>query len=111
MSEKEKVLAVLKELSQTEKMQGIQIGLFGSYARNDQSKLSDIDIVLKAQRPLLLIEDEYEEFIKEFIYQKLHCECDVVDYADLVEDYKLYEKENLGEYTIKRNVDREAIMI
>jgi predicted nucleotidyltransferase len=46
-SNKEKVIDILSNLANDKKFGNIQIGLFGSYARNEQSNNSDIDDVLK----------------------------------------------------------------
>lgn len=107
----EEVIKTLEELKQTKKMESIQIGLFGSYAKGMQTDSSDIDIVLKAKAPLFLIADGYEDYIKKFIMKKLHKECDVIDYADLMADYQIAKEDGFEDYCMKSIVDREAIML
>ena len=107
----DEVIKVLKELRRTEKMKSIQVGLFGSYAKGMQNGDSDIDIVLKADTSLFLIKDGYEEFIKNFIMQSLHKNCDVIDYADLLDDYERAKEDGFEDYCMKTIVDREAIML
>lgn len=54
-SDKDKVINVLSNLANEKRFGNIQIGLFGSYARNEQTNNSDIDIVLKSTESLLLM--------------------------------------------------------
>lgn len=107
----DEVIKALKELRRTEKMKVVQVGLFGSYAKGMQTGDSDIDIILKADTPLFLIKDGYEEFIKEFIMKSLHKDCDVIDYADLQDDYERAKEDGFEDYCMKNIVDREVIML
>lgn len=56
-SNKETVINVLSNIASNKQFINIQIGLFGSYARNQQTNNSDIDLVLKGTKPLLLVYD------------------------------------------------------
>ena len=48
MQEKNSILATLKELKPTYEKEGIiLLGLFGSYAKDKQTKFSDIDVAYK----------------------------------------------------------------
>ena len=48
MSQKSEILSKLKELKPTYEKEGlILLGLFGSYAKNTQTKFSDIDVAYK----------------------------------------------------------------
>lgn len=66
-SNKEKVIDILSNLANDKQFGNIQIGLFGSYARNEQTNNSDIDVVLKSTKPLLLIYDGIEDTLQTYI--------------------------------------------
>ena len=108
---KEKVIDVLSNLAKDKQFGNIQIGLFGSYARNEQTNYSDIDVVLKSTKPLLLIYDGIEDTLQSYIKASLGLECDVVDYADLIADYEEAKELGIEEFTLKPVIDREAIWI
>ncbi len=110
-SNQETVINVLSDLAKDKKLGGIQIGLFGSYARNEQTNVSDIDVVLKGTKPLLLIYDGIEDTVQTFIKVQLGLECDIVDYADLEVDYEEAKELGIEEFTLKPVIDREAIWI
>ena len=48
----EDIISSLKELSRLELFNGIELGLFGSYARGGYKKKSDVDIVYKSNTEL-----------------------------------------------------------
>jgi predicted nucleotidyltransferase len=108
---RETVIKELHNLTKNNKLSNIEIGLFGSYARNEQTDNSDIDVVLKGTKPLLLVYDGIEGTLQTHLKIKLGLKCDVVDYADLEADYEEAKELGLEEYTLKPVVDREAIWI
>ncbi len=108
---RESVMEELYNLANDEKLSNIQIGLFGSFARNEQTDNSDIDVVLKGTKPLLLVYDGIEGILQTHIKAKLGLECDVVDYADLEADYEEAKEMGIEKYTLKPIIDREAIWI
>jgi len=108
---RESVMKELYNLANDEKLCNIQIGLFGSFARNEQTDNSDIDVVLKGTEPLLLVYDGIEGTMQAYIKTKLGLGCDVVDYADLEDDYEEAKELGIEEYTLKPVIDREAIWI
>jgi uncharacterized protein len=110
-SNKEIVIDVLSNLANNKQFGNIQIGLFGSYARNEQTNNSDIDVVLKSTKPLLLIYDGIEDTLQAYIKANLGLECDVVDYADLEADYEEAKELGIEEFTLKSVIDREAIWV
>ena len=59
MPNKNEILITLKELQPTYEKEGVVIlGLFGSYARDTQTKFSDIDIAYKL---------DYDRFSKKYL--------------------------------------------
>ena len=111
MSTTESVINALTDFSKEPMCGDIKLGLFGSYARDEQSALSDIDIVIKGNKPLLLVYDGIEGMIQNYINEKLGLECDVVDYADLELDYEEAKELGIEEFTLKSEVDKEVIWI
>ena len=58
MQDRNSILSILKELKPTYEQEGlILLGLFGSYAKNTQTKFSDIDIAYKL---------DYDKFSKKY---------------------------------------------
>ncbi len=55
-----------------------RIGLFGSYARDEASQLSDIDFVVDLENPDLFMMSSLQRYLKDL----LHVEVDVVRYRD-----------------------------
>ncbi|MDF2543416.1 MAG: polymerase beta, Nucleotidyltransferase [Herbinix sp.] len=110
-SNKEKVIDILSDLANDKQFGNIKIGLFGSYARNEQTNNSDIDVVLKSTKPLLLVYDGIEDTLQTYIKANLGLECDVVDYADLEAGYEEAKKLGIEEFTLKPVIDKEAIWI
>lgn len=110
-SNKETVINTLSNIANDKQFGNIQIGLFGSYARNEQTNNSDVDLVLKSTRPLLLVYDGIEDTLQAYIKANLGLDCDVVDYADLEADYEEAKELGIEEFTLKPVIDREAIWI
>lgn len=54
MKTRDEVIAILRELKvETAPLFGVRrFGLFGSYARNEQSERSDIDLLVELERPV-----------------------------------------------------------
>lgn len=110
-SDKDTVIDILYNLANDKQFCNIQIGLFGSYARNEQTNNSDIDVVLKSTKPLFLVYDGIEDTLQTYIKANLGLECDVVDYADLEADYEEAKELGIEEFTLKPVIDKEAIWI
>ncbi len=111
MTNKDIIINVLSNIAKEKKFNNIEIGLFGSYARNEQTSSSDVDVVLKSTRPLLLVYDGIEDILQSYIKENLGLECDVVDYADLEVDYEDAKELGIEEFTLKPMVDKEAIWV
>ena len=88
---KEEILQILKELKPKYEAEGFEIlGLFGSYARDEATESSDIDILIDTKKEFL---DKYrgiqafEKFddIKEELKAVLHKEIDFVDRQGLLQ--------------------------
>ena len=108
---RDSVIKALHNIANDSQFDSIQVGLFGSYARNEQTNHSDIDIVLKSTQPLYLVYDGIEDKLQTYLKEMLGIDCDVVDYSDLEADYEEAKELGIEEYTLKRTVDREAIWI
>lgn len=82
---KENIMNYLQELQQELQTQGIlQVALFGSYAKGEQSVYSDIDIAIKKDREYFSSVSPYYYFevvnsIKDKIRKKFHKNIDVFD--------------------------------
>jgi len=82
---RENILHYLGELKQELKPHGIEeMALFGSYAKEEQTVYSDIDIAIRKKKNFLDDYSAYEYFemlssIKEKVRQKLHKSIDIFD--------------------------------
>ena len=82
---KEHILNYLCELKSELSEAGItQLGLFGSYARGDQTLYSDIDIAIKKEEDYLKHRNAYAYFedvakIKHLLFEKFRRSSDVFD--------------------------------
>lgn len=65
----------------------VKIGLFGSYARNEQTMLSDIDLVVEFEENTQNLYD-LKRAVKEFIRGKLNIEVDIAREKYLKPRYK-----------------------
>lgn len=65
----------------------IRIGLFGSYARNEQTVLSDIDLVVEFEENTQNLYD-LKRALKEYIREKLNIEVDIAREKYLKPRYK-----------------------
>jgi uncharacterized protein len=111
INSRESIINMLRNIANDEQFGNIQIGLFGSYAREEQTNNSDIDLVLKSTKPLLLVYDGIENILQTYVKENLGLECDIVDYADLLDDYEEAKEMGLEEFTLKPVIDREAILV
>lgn len=89
--------AVLRELrnhrAEFERLYGVtKIGVFGSVARDEPRKNSDIDVVVEMREPDLF----YLVHIKETLEKNLRRQVDVIRYRDKMNRY------------LKARIDREA---
>ena len=91
---REDVLQELRNhLPQFENLYGVtKIGVFGSVARDEPRKNSDIDVVVEMREPDLF----YLVHIKETLEKKLRRQVDVIRYRDKMNRY------------LKARIDREA---
>ncbi len=82
---KEHILEYLHEIKSELHQNGIvQLGLFGSYARNENTLYSDIDIAIKKEENYLQHRNAYTYFeevakIKQRIFEKFHRSSDIFD--------------------------------
>lgn len=109
--DRDSIIKILNNISNENQFNNIQIGLFGSFARNEQTEHSDVDLVLKSTHPLYLVYDGIEAKLQTYVKEKLGINCDVVDYSDLESDYEEAKELGIEDYTLKPTVDREAIWI
>ena len=65
----------------------VKIGLFGSYARNEQTMLSDIDLVVEFEENTQNLYD-LKRALKEYIREKLNIEVDIAREKYLKPRYK-----------------------
>jgi len=73
----------------------LRIGLFGSYAREEQTEKSDIDIVIEMKNPDLFL----LVAVKNYLQELLNSEVDIVRYR---------KRMNEG---LKRRINKDAIYI
>ncbi|MBU4332195.1 nucleotidyltransferase domain-containing protein [Patescibacteria group bacterium] len=78
MLTKEEILKFLKENKKffRENFQVTKIGLFGSYARNEQDEASDIDILIELERTVPDIFNTKKE-LRKYIKESLDKEVDI----------------------------------
>lgn len=82
---KDSILAYLHEIKSDLSQKGFsQIGLFGSYARDEDTVYSDIDIAIQKEPDFLSHRSAYDYFdeiahLKKLIFQKFHRNSDVFD--------------------------------
>jgi predicted nucleotidyltransferase len=83
--QKENILNYLAEIKSDLRQKGIEkIGLFGSFAKDEASPFSDIDIAIQLQKEYLKKNDVWEYFnlienIKEKLLKKFSRKVDVYD--------------------------------
>ena len=82
---KQAILSYLKELKPTLAQKGIvELGLFGSYARDENTVYSDIDVAIRRDADYLKDRHSYEYFnlideIKNDLLKKFHRQSDIFD--------------------------------
>lgn len=82
---KENLIDFLKEIKPVLEERGIaKIALFGSYARDENSVYSDIDIAIKKQQRFLQHKNAYGYFdtlaeIKKMLHKQFHRNIDIFD--------------------------------
>lgn len=70
LEEIKEILAKYKE--ELKKKYGVKrIGIFGSYARNEQSEISDLDILVELEKPIGLKFVELAEYLEEILGTKV----------------------------------------
>lgn len=85
MIEKNKILNYLKEFKNSpDNRLFLEIGLFGSYAKNEADSFSDIDIAVRVDKEYLKTHDIWDYFdaineIKKSLLQQFHLKSDVFD--------------------------------
>ncbi|GAB4296766.1 MAG: nucleotidyltransferase domain-containing protein [Oscillatoriaceae cyanobacterium] len=95
--ERGKVLEVLGQLKPIlkDKYGVSRLGIFGSFARNEATESSDVDVVLELEQPNLFM----MVHIKEELEKNLGKPVDLVRYRDRMNPY------------LKVRIDREAIYV
>jgi len=84
-AKKSNIITYLHEIKKELNAEGIsKIGLFGSFARDEDSVYSDIDIAIQKEENYLLSRTAYDYFdevskIKALIKQKFHRNTDIFD--------------------------------
>ncbi len=81
-----------------ERYEIIRIGVFGSAARDNMNKQSDIDVVVELGKPDLF----YLVGIKQDLEEKFHRPVDIVRYRDSMNAY---------ECILKKRIDKEAVYV
>lgn len=91
----EKILAILKEYkNQVAKEYGIlEIGIFGSVARNDLTDKSDVDVVIHVRKPDLFM----LAGIKSDLEERLNRPVDIVTYRETMNQF------------LKKRIDEGAV--
>lgn len=107
----EKIVNTLLKMKQYKQVENIRIGFFGSYSRGEQNEESDLDIILQSNHRLLMVCSGLEDFIKQIVKEELGLDADVVDYADLIDDYNDAAALGIEEYSLKNIIDKEAVWI
>ncbi len=85
MIDKNEILNYLKEIKPDLKQEGVaDLGLFGSFARNEATDGSDIDILVKFESDFLDRHDAWTYFeilnkLKKMLMHRFHRSCDVLD--------------------------------
>jgi predicted nucleotidyltransferase len=94
---RESVLRALrKQLAEFERLYGVtKMGVFGSVARNESRKNSDIDVVVEMREPDLF----YLVHIKETLEKIFKCPVDVIRYREKMNRY------------VKARIDRDACYV
>ena len=89
------ILAILREFKRDcpEEYGIIEIGVFGSFARDDAGEGSDVDVVVRILKPDLFM----LVGIKNELAQRLHRPVDIVTY-----------RENMNQF-LKKRIDGEAV--
>lgn len=95
--QREEILKGLRayKLENTEKYGIRSLGIFGSFARKEQNKKSDIDIIVDIKEPDIFILSD----IKQDIEDIFHCSVDVV---------RMHQRLNP---LFKKRIDKEAIYV
>lgn len=94
---REAVLQALRNhQAEFERLYGVtKIGIFGSVARGEPRKNSDIDVVVEMQEPDLF----FLVHIKDTLEKVFHCPVDVIRYRDKMNRY------------LKARIDRDACYV
>lgn len=94
---KDEIVLSLRQFKERnkEKYSILNIGFFGSAARDEMKKRSDIDVVVELTEP-----DLFKLIgIKQDLEEQLHCQVDVVRYRDKMNSF------------LKRRIDKEAVYV
>lgn len=106
------VITVIKDTYNLIKDDKVQLGLFGSYARGDYNKQSDIDLVFKEETKdsCTLSFGEMAD-IRKIIKHNLNKSMDIVDYWRAKEDYESRDTEFKFSDAMFNNLEKEVIWI
>lgn len=89
-TEKEKILKKIKENRELIKSKGVKkIGIFGSVAKNNQNKKSDVDILIEFDKPTL----KKYLYVLRLLEKKLKRKIDLVIESDLKPELVYVKKE------------------
>ncbi len=91
------IISVLREFKdQCAGLYGIiALGIFGSVARDEATENSDVDVVVRLEKPELFM----LAGIKNDLEERLHRPVDIVTYRDAMNQY------------LKKRIDREAVYV
>ncbi len=97
MKKRDEVLNSLNRLKKHfSKQYGVsEIGIFGSLARNENTERSDVDIVIKMEKPDLF----YLVHIKEELETEYSSKVDIVQYRETMNPF------------LKKRIDQEAVYV
>jgi len=94
---KDEIVLSLKQFKEKNRIKYsiLSIGFFGSAARDEMQKKSDIDVVVELTEP-----DLFKLIgIKQDLEEQLHCHVDVVRYRDQMNSF------------LKQRIDKEAVYV
>ena len=87
---KEEILEKIKENREIIKSKGVKkIGLFGSFAKDNQNKKSDVDIIVEFDKPTL----EKYLYVSRLLEKKLKRKIDLIIESDLKPELVYVKKE------------------
>lgn len=96
IGKKEAIEVLRRYKREFEKQYGVtEIGIFGSVARGESKPVSDLDVVIKMQKPDLY----YMVHIKEKLEEALHAHVDIVHYRERMNPF------------LKKRINKDALYV